>query len=214
MHRQGFRRSAIRVYDRALGPHQVPRTARAAFRSLRPGTLAVDCGANVGAVTALLAARGADVVAYEPNPFAYAVLAETFAGNPHVRCLPKAVAATAGTALLHSHREAAADQLRWSTGSSLVAGKPNVDPAQAVTVETVDLETELAALGRRVNVLKLDVEGTEVEILERLLATGRLLEIDHVLVELHDLPGLSTRVAALRERLSAPEYRHVRLDWT
>lgn len=205
----------LRLYDRVLGPHQVPRDTRAAFRSLGPSALAVDCGANVGRVTALLAGRGADVYAFEPNPHAFTVLARRFADTPRVRCLPQAVAARAGVARLHFHVDAASDQVTWSTGSSLFGSKPNVDPAMFVEVETVDLGAFLDGLGRDVHVLKLDVEGAEVEILERLLESGRLASVGHVLVEMHDrrIPGLETQGAELRRRLADPAYRHVHLDW-
>ncbi len=209
------RRTAIRLYDRLFGPHEVPRDVRAAFRSLGPGTVAVDCGANVGRVTALLAARGAEVYAFEPNPHAFEVLAGRFATNPRVHCLPRAVAAAPGVARLYLHVAAPADQVALSVGSSLVSDKPNVDPDAYVEVETVDLDAFLAGIGRRTSVLKLDVEGAEVDILERLLDSGRLAEIDHVLVEMHDrrIASLKERGSALRKRLAQPRYRHVHLDW-
>jgi FkbM family methyltransferase len=207
--------AARRLDERLRGPRWLPRETRALFRALGPGSLAVDCGANVGRVTAALAARGADVYAFEPNPHAYAVLHERFAADPRVRCLPQAVATEAGRALLYLHVHARDDPLAWSTASSLLAEKGNVDPASAVEVETVDLDAYLAGLGRRVQLLKLDVEGTEVDLLERLLETGRLGAIDHVLVEMHDrrIPALAERGAALRAALAAPAYAHVRLDW-
>ena len=85
-----------------------------------------------------------------------------------------------------------------------------------VDVETIDLDAFLDGLGGDVQVLKLDVEGAEIEILERLLESGRLAAIEHVLVEMHDrrIPGLEERGDKLRERLGAPAYRHVRLFWT
>src|SRR5215213_9742927 len=35
---------------------------------LKPGDLAIDCGANVGEITARMRASGATVYAFEPNP--------------------------------------------------------------------------------------------------------------------------------------------------
>ena len=204
-----------RAYDRLLGPREVPRQLRSVFRQLGPASLAVDCGANVGRVTELLAARGAEVYAFEPNPHAFEVLSGRFAASPRVHCFEQAVAASSGAARLHLHVDAGEDPLTWSVGSSLLAAKPNVDTATFVDVETVDLDAFLGGLGRRITVLKLDVEGAEIEILERLLETGRLAAIDHVLVEMHDrkIPGYEERGAALRQRLGAPAHRHVHLDW-
>ena len=203
------------MYSRAFGPPEVPAELRPVFRTLRRGTVAVDCGANVGNVTALLAERGAEVYAFEPNPAAFHVLERRFAGRPAVHCLQKAVAAMAGTSRLYLHVDANDDPVGWSAGSSLLQEKPNVDPGTCIEVETVDLDAFLAGLGRPVAVLKLDVEGAEIEILERLLDTGRLGDVWNVLVEMHDrkVPGLAERGAALRRRLDDERYAHVRLDW-
>ena len=46
----------------------------AAFHRLGPGDVAIDCGANLGAITRIMARGGAEVHAFEPNPDAYAVL--------------------------------------------------------------------------------------------------------------------------------------------
>ncbi len=215
MHRGRLATTAIHAYDRVLGPHQVPRPLRPIFRQLRAGTLAVDCGANVGFVTALAAARGADVYAFEPNPHAFAVLSSAFAANARVHCLEKAVAAAGGVARLHLHANAPSDELAWSTGSSLLAAKPNVDPTSFVEVETVDLEAFLGEPDRAVALLKLDVEGRQSGVPERLLAPGRLGAIGHGLVGRNGrrIPGLEEGGAALRGRLDAPAYRHVHLDW-
>ena len=159
--------------------------ARQAIRSLRRGQVAIDCGANVGEVTALFASRRAEVYAFEPNPDAYAVLLERFASTLRVRCVRSAVAATDSVAKLYLHRNAATDPLRWSTGSSLYAEKGNVDSSTAIDVETVDLSRFIAELERPVQVLKLDIEGAEIDVLGRLLDSGQLREIRHV-VNMHD----------------------------
>jgi FkbM family methyltransferase len=206
--------AAVRRARRALRRPSVPAELREALSHLGPAAVAVDCGANVGDVTALFASTGARVIALEPNPVAFARLAERFAGEARVRCLHAAAATEDGTALLYLHEEAERDPLRYSTGSSLVATKKNVDAGSSIAVETIDLDALLAGLGR-VAVLKLDIEGTEVPVLERLLDTGRLESIDIVVVEMHDghADELVERSSVLRDRLAEPAYAHVRLDW-
>ena len=83
------------------------------------------------------------------------------------------------------------------------------------TVTVLDLDRVVADLTSPPDLLKLDVEGTEIEILERLIDTGRLETIPNVVVEMHDdvIPELAERGAQLRERLEDSRYRHVRLDW-
>lgn len=67
---------------------------------LRPGDLALDLGANMGVVTAVLAATGADVVAFEPDPLAFATLQDKFADQPNVSLVQAAVGVGSGTVRL------------------------------------------------------------------------------------------------------------------
>jgi FkbM family methyltransferase len=199
---------------RALGGPAIPPELKSALRSLRAGTTAVDCGANIGDITVILAKTGAEVVALEPNPVAFAHLERRCAGYPNVRCLQVAASTSDGYAPLYLHQEHGRDPLAASVGSSLNAHKKNVDTEQSVMVETVDLDRLLASLGP-VAFLKLDIEGEEVPVLEHLLATGRLATIRSVAVEMHDgqIDELVGRSAALRERLADPACSNVRLDW-
>jgi FkbM family methyltransferase len=194
----------------------VPRRFRRIFRDLRPGEVAVDCGAHTGRVTAVLAGRGAEVYAFEPNPHAFAVLEARFAQERAVHCLQQAVAETDGNAPLYLHARAVENPVGRATGSSLLATKGNVDPDTSVDVETVDLARFLAELGRPVALLKLDIEGMELPVLRRLVETGRIEHIRHVLVEMHDRAaggGRTSEGAAVRALLEGPRYGHVRLDW-
>ncbi len=204
-----------RLRRRITGASDVPRSFRPVLEALGPGSLAIDCGANVGTMSALFADRGADVIAFEPNPDAFAALSARFRDLPRVRCLRQAVGTAAGRARLHLHVNAGEDAVKWSSGSSLYPAKPNVDPATFIDVDVVDLTAFIQALGRPVDVLKLDVEGEEIPILERLAEVGLLDGIDHVIVEMHDrkIPGLEESGARLRATLSSPRYAHVRLDW-
>ena len=206
--------TARRVARRLLRGRNVPAPLRPALAQLGRGKLAVDCGANVGDVTVLLARTGAEVIAFEPNPVAFERLRTRCARMRNVRCIPAAVAVADGSAPLFLHEDDEIDPLRASVGGSLLREKRNVNPARWIDVVTVDLDAFLAQHAP-VAALKLDVEGAEVEILERLLETGRLLDVGAVVVEMHDwhTPELQARGAIVREALAQPRYAHVRLDW-
>lgn len=197
--------------------HRPGTRARQELLSLQlgPGEIALDCGANVGEITAILARRGATVYAFEPNPDAFHVLRERFADRPNVHCLPLGVLDRDGVLPLYLHRNAADDPVRWSTGSSLLEGKENVRPDRFVEVEVIDLCAFLDRLDGPVRVLKLDVEGVECRILRRLIETGWIDRIEHIYVETHDrkVPALREETEALRALLAERGLRHVRLDW-
>lgn len=199
---------------RRLRPPAPPEALRPALARLGKGSLAIDCGANVGDVTIAFARTGARVLAIEPNPVAFEQLTRRLRHRRNVDCLQAAVSVRDGTARLYLHEDAGEDPIRASVGSSLLAEKRNVDPSTWIEVKTIDLDALVAARAP-VAVMKMDVEGAEISILERFLETGRMSEIGYVVIEMHDwhTEELGRRGAAIREELKDPRYAHVRLDW-
>ena len=181
---------------------------------LPKGALALDCGANVGTVTKALRRAGLEVHAFEPDPWAQARFRARFAGDPGVTLHPVGVGAEPGRFLLHRTRDFARDPAHATIGSSLFAHGDHGD-ADAVEVEVIDLLAFIRGLGRRVDLLKLDVEGAEVAILERLLDEGLHRAVGHVYVETHERfsPDLAARTAALRDRIAREGIANVDLDW-
>ena len=182
---------------------------------LRPGDVAIDCGANVGYVTQRMARRGVTVHAFEPNPYAYAVLAKRFAANPQVHLHQQAVSDANGTLKLYLHQLSSQEPVKWSTGSSLLADKGNVSQDNFVEVEVIDLAAFIQGLQRRVKVLKLDVEGVEYRIMDHLIDTGVIHEIDHVLIEAHAarMPSLQEEAARVQAKVADAKLTHIDWDW-
>lgn len=212
----GLLRRAANFLPWALGRSAEARSRRALRATgLGPGQIAIDCGANVGDVTEVLARTGATVHAFEPNPFAFERLSLRMRRHPNVLCLPRAVDATAGTARLFLHEHSAQDEVHWSNGSSLLREKGNVSKDRFVEVECIDLADYIRQLGGPVAVLKMDVEGAECRILRRLIDAHLLASIGNVFVEMHDerIPGLQAESSALRRIVKENAWHHVRLDW-
>jgi hypothetical protein len=91
-----------------------------------------------------------------------------------------------------------------------------VDEERFVEVEAIDLSEFVLALPGPVKVLKIDVEGAECPIVNRLIDSGAIDRTETVLVELHDrhIPELRGDYAALRERLRREELEsRVLTDW-
>jgi len=183
---------------------------------LGPGDIAIDCGANVGKFTVPMAKSGAEVYAFEPNPDAYAALVRATAGYPNVRALQAAATTGPGQVKLYLHRYSDDDPVHFSTGSTLVAGKRNVREDHYTMVEGIPFAEFIKGLGgRRVKLLKMDVEGAEVGLLNQLLDEGLHERIDQVFAEVHDRQNrtLAEPTRQLRERLAALGASHIRLDW-
>lgn len=185
------------------------------LKHLKPGSLALDCGANVGKITVLLAKTGATVHAFEPNPHAFAKLKEATASFPKVICHQKAVGAEPGHVKLYMHEHASQDPVYWSTGSSLLSYKGNVNTADYVEVECLDLCAFIESLGRPVNLLKMDVEGVECSILKKMIDTGLIHQIERLYCEMHDkkIEALRAPSDEIRQLVREQNLTHVDLNW-
>ena len=184
--------------------------------SLYPGDIAIDCGANVGHVTDLLAASGATVYAFEPNPHAFQILKERFANKPNVHCINKGVFDQDDVVRLYMHRNAYLDQVKWSGGSSLLPYKSNIDSQTFFEVDVVDLARYIQQLDADVRVVKMDVEGVEYEIINHLIETGVITKIEYLFVETHEkkTPELLEKAEALRNVIAEQGLSNIDLSWT
>ncbi|SCZ68747.1 methyltransferase, FkbM family [Epibacterium ulvae] len=187
--------------------------------TLRPGDLVVDCGANVGSVTLRLAQSGADVVAFEPDPWSFKQLEQATADYDNVTRINAAVGVEAGTLSLYRSGSFEDDRHKESIRSSLMADARSVDASgDAIPVEVIDFPAWLQARldeGRRIGMVKMDIEGAELDLMEVLLDRGVPDQTGPFLVETH--PGLfpkkRARFAALAERAKNYPAKRVNLDW-
>ena len=209
-----FRRLASAWRDREVRP-EVELFQEAAGR-LGPGDVALDCGANVGKFTLPLARTGARVYAFEPNPAAYRELVEATRAFENVTALNAAVTAEPGPVRLYLHRWDEKDPVHWSTGSSTVKAKRNVREDRYVEVEGIQLSRFIRESDTdRIQLLKMDIEGAEVAVLNQLLDEGLHQVIDLAFVEVHDrqIRELAEPTQKLRERLAELRASHFHLDW-
>jgi FkbM family methyltransferase len=186
--------------------------------SISEGDLVLDCGASVGDVSEVLAEMGAEVYAFEPNPVAFARLAERFENSSSVTCYQKAVSIENGSATFYPHESLVDDPTAIDTanGSSLLAFKSNVRTDHGYEVETIDLAAFIKGLGRPVRLLKIDIEGAEIEVVNRLIDEHALDNVAQVLVETHERKITELREAtdALRKRIADEGLsKKVSLDW-
>jgi len=152
--------SLRRAYDAWLGRvHLLP-----ADLDLSHATV-VDLGANEGAFSAgvLAVAPNAQLIAVEPGPQALERLRSRLGGYPNVEILAVAAARETGSASFHLTGH--------DHGSSLRAPRSESEAvlgAGAVVMETIEVPTlsldDLAG-DRQVDVLKIDVQGSELDVL-------------------------------------------------
>ncbi len=153
----------------------------------RDGDLCVDLGANIGSITLRMARTGADVISFEPDPGAFAMLQDAVAELPNVTLINKAAGHQSDSLLLHRSAKWSPDDPSGHTqGSSLVHSDNGADDENAVRVDVVDIIAYLEALDRDIRILKMDIEGAEWDILARLVDHPILSRIDCIFVETHE----------------------------
>jgi FkbM family methyltransferase len=157
------------------------------FRPARSAPFVVDCGANIGVSTMFFKtlAPEAEILAFEPEPTAFRLLTQNVESNGMalVECRSCAVAREDGRHALWSAAPA-------HGGASLEFRGPGWTEREVETVRLSDCIGD-----RRVDFLKLDIEGSEIGVLAELDEAGVLRQVDEIGLEHHprnpdDLPRL------------------------
>jgi FkbM family methyltransferase len=185
---------------------------------LGPGDLVLDCGANMGTVTERLAATGADVIAFEPDPYAFGILSEKFGGTPNVTLINAAVGIGSGSVRLMRAEGFERNRKGASVKSTIVASGRGIGDGEAFDVPLVDFPAflrEKAAVSP-IAFVKMDIEGAELDILEVMARESLFGYVRCLVAETHErkFRHLRPRYRALRVALATPELaRRVNLDW-
>lgn len=163
------------------------------FRKLvKPGDIFLDIGANLGhyaLIAAPLVGEKGRVYAFEPAADNYALLVRSVAANgfKNIVTVPQAVSNRAGaTRLVLDPHEAGMHRLA-SSG----------DDGRSIAIETVTLDQYLKDREKRVDIIKMDVEGAEMLVWEGMAG---ILKKSHSLVIITEFSPVMLRRAG-----SSPE---------
>jgi FkbM family methyltransferase len=172
------------------------------FTAKRPNPVIVDCGANIGLMSIYWkrAYPRARIVAFEPDPDVFRVLSWNVAhlGLPDIELVQRAV-------------WMCTDELPfWVEGADAgrLVHQSDDPPRPTRLVQTVRLRDYLAT---EIDMLKLDIEGAEVEVV--LDCLDRLKNVHNVHVEYHSFHSQKQRIDELLHALLAADFRlHVLPD--
>jgi len=180
------------------------------------GMTCIDLGANVGVYTRKMASGTKRVIAFEPDPWTIGKLEANVADLKNVSIEKVAAGTCERTVLLYRHTRFEQDPVFHSESSSVVASKNNVTEENTVEVRQIDFIRYLEDIGEEIGILKIDIEGAEVDLLEALFDRSDILNrINHIFAETHEgrIPGHKRRVKALRIRAFRMERPYVNLYW-
>lgn len=195
---------------------------------LSKDSIVIDCGANVGNITQLFADSTAQVYAFEPDPKVFSILKKKFAHMPNFTLINKAVGMKDAYALLYRSPYYAENFIEESEKNTILhnaltrrrgGGWQRMDTANTIEVPVINfiefVEGILVGNGT-ISILKLDVEGMEVPILEELERKNLFGKIEFTIAELHPrrFPRDVRRIERLRELISRKYTpNRVNLDW-
>ena len=152
------------------------------LESLTSDSIVIDIGANYGEVEKVLSPIGCKVYAFEPHPVFFSMLKKNYADNDNVILSNFAIWKTNEKKTFYFKRSASA----LNGGATLMSEKTNItDLNLNVEVTCLDVSELVASIGKPIDVLKMDVEGAEYEILQRLYESGAYKNIKSIYFEDH-----------------------------
>jgi len=150
-------------------------------RITRPGMVALDIGANVGYYTRLLSTlveSSGHVLAFEPHPRSFALLRQNTVRLNNISLIEMAVGHIEGRATLYdSLSESGGSSLRYDArqvadlravhrGQALAPRIVEDLPTATYSVKTTSVDSYLSERHiREVNIVKIDIEGAELDAL-------------------------------------------------
>lgn len=151
---------------------------------ITPTSLVIDFGAYEGEfIEDIRKLYGCKIIAYEPTPERANVLLSRYSHDPNIAIHPLAVSYRNGPLTLYE----ASDR----TG----------EYAQGVEVQVQGIDASEAILGP-VDLLKVNIEGSEYDVIDRLYVAGKLPMVHHLQVQFHPWPAdYEERYARITDRL-------------
>ena len=184
------------------------------LKNLNQNSVCIDCGANIGKYTKLMAKTGARVIAFEPNFTAMKFLRDYLQDFNNVELVSKGVSFKEETIEFFHHKNNQIDPLKYSTGFSSLSEKGNVDLGNSEKIDCIDFLDLISRLNY-VDLIKMDIEGAEVGILEKIIERGLSRNFGYMFVEVHDhkIPSLKKRTDSIRQAIITHKIKNINLNW-
>lgn len=182
------------------------------------GSLVIDGGANLGLFSDLMLGLGAEVHAFEPNPILYSHLKRKYEIESEeklpIKLYQKAIS-----------NEAKEQTFSMSKSGAFIAatqgGSLAVDPGadridfHVESINFADYIQDLKNRNIRPYIIKLDIEGSEFEVLDSLIDKNLCGAFDYLLCETHErfFPDGEEKMRHLKDKLQKNGIQNVFLDW-
>lgn len=164
----------------------LPREFVRHVKRISPFSLVIDVGANVGRVSEVLAHRGACVISFEPNSYAFEQLKGVALRYSNIQLRNEAAGIKNQKIELYLHKDMNYTNKDLTQASSLVSDKPNLSINNSELVNEIDFAQFLKSLVDPVELIKIDIEGYEIQLINHLLDENAIGNVKKFYVETHE----------------------------
>lgn len=186
-----------------------------AVKGLTSESICIDCGANIGKISEIMAKTGAMVYAFEPNPLCMFELEELCSKYENIKLIKKGVADRNSKFKMYHNDFICFDREVFSQSSSIYSSKKNVNIDNFSEIECIDLCEFINNIGKHIDILKLDVEGAEYDILFRMITTEVYRKCRLILVEQHanSIPEVVERAKIVKRLIEENNIDNIDMSW-
>ena len=180
------------------------------MNQLTKADVVIDVGANIGLVSECLARRGSKVISFEPNSSAFLNLQIVAAKFKNIDAHNVAVGTKNKMVKLYLHKDSASTDDDLSQASSLLRNKPNVSTKFFEEIQEIDFAEFLNSLKAPIELIKIDIEGFEIDLINYLLDKNALDRVKKIYVETHERKfiQLADSTEKLKVRIKAEGYEN------
>lgn len=159
------------------------------FYGIKPGDICLDCGINRGKFIDLCGIFGANIIGFELNPNLIPFLEYKYRNAENVRIVAAGVGTENSEIDFHFNQNNLTDEggSIYQNVASDIGGVTKTTSVKARIIDLVDFITqEFIRNNQRVYLLKIDIEGAEFGLVERIMESGVWKHIDHIIIETHE----------------------------